>query len=217
MKKFAAWLLYLWLVPILAIATEESLNYQLVTPPVPTLSQLPGRVEVVEMFWYGCPHCLHFEPILSTWVQHRPANVDFIRIPAIFQDAWEPLARAFYTAEVLGILDRIHDPLFQAVQVQHRKLDSDETLRTFFVEQGVTAENFDRVFRSFGVETRVRRAKDLSRRYGIDGVPSIIVNGTYRTSGTLTGGLEKIPPVIDALIQKESAAVLAPVSAPPIP
>ncbi|CAK0778053.1 protein dithiol oxidoreductase (disulfide-forming) [Gammaproteobacteria bacterium] len=111
---------------------------------------------------------------------------------------------------MLGVLDRIHNPLFQAVQVQHRKLDSDETLRTFFAEQGVTTENFDRVFRSFGVETRLRRAKDLSRRYGIDGVPAIIVNGTYRTSGTLTGGLEKVPPVIDTLIQKELAAASSP-------
>ncbi|CAK0761922.1 Thiol:disulfide interchange protein DsbA [Gammaproteobacteria bacterium] len=188
-----------------AVALEEGFDYQLITPPVPTQNQVSGRVEVVEMFWYGCPHCLHFEPILSKWEAHRSPNVDFIRIPAVFQDPWEPLARAFYTAEILGVLDRLHTPLFEAVQIQHRRLEQDSDIRAFFIEQGVKAEDFDRVFRSFGVENHIRRAKDLSKRYGIDGVPSMIVNGKYRTSGTLTGGLEKVPLVVDALVQKELA------------
>jgi thiol:disulfide interchange protein DsbA len=156
------------------------------------------------MFWYGCPHCLHFEPIITAWAHKSSANVDFIRTPAIFRDTWEPLARAFYTAEALGVMDRLHDALFQAVQVQHRKLDNDDALRAFFAEQGVAQQDFDRTFRSFGVESRLRRAKDLTQRYGIDGVPSIIVDGKYRTNGTIAGGLEKVPAVIDTLIRKES-------------
>jgi thiol:disulfide interchange protein DsbA len=215
MKRLAAWLLGLWLVSMPSFAVEEDFDYQYITPPVSTQSQVPGRIEVVEMFWYGCPHCFHFEPIIKDWASHRPSNVDFIRIPAVFRDSWEPLARAFYTAEVLGILDRIHDALFHAIQVQHRKLDNDESLRTFFAEQGVSAENFDRVFHSFGVEARIRRAKDLTRRYGIDGVPSVIINGKYRTSGTLTGGLDKVPAVIDGLIQKELTPSVQPTPATP--
>ena len=202
MKKLAAWLLGLWCLPMLALAVEENVDYQIVTPPVPTQAHSVGRVEVVEMFWYGCPHCFHFEPIINAWATHRSSNVDFVRVPAIFRDDWEPLARAFYTAEVLGVLDRIHEPLFQAIQIQHRRLDNEDAIRAFFVEQGVAAADFTRVFHSFMVEVRLNRAKDLTARYGIDGVPSIIVNGTYRTNGTLAGSLEKLPVVIDALIQK---------------
>ncbi len=205
MKKLVVWLMALWLVPMFALALEEGVEYQRVLPPVPSLTQAPGRMEVVEMFWYGCPHCFHFEPIITAWASHRPNNVDFIRVPAIFRADWDPLARAFYTAEVLGVLDRIHEPLFRAVQDQHRKLDNDDALRAFFVEQGITADDFNRTFRSFVVEVRLNRARDLTKRYGIDGVPAIIVNGTYRTSGTLAGALEKIPSVIDALLQQESA------------
>jgi len=204
MKKFEIWLLGLWLIPMLSLAIEESFDYQAIIPPVAVQNQVPGRVEVVEMFWYGCPHCFHFEPIINDWARRRPNNVDFIRVPAIFRDSWEPLARAFYTAEVLGVLDRIHEPLFKAVQ-GHQKLDDQETLRAFFTEQGISAENFDRVFQSFGVENRIRRAKDLTHRYGIDGVPMVIVNGKYRTGGTITGGLDKVPQVINALIEKELA------------
>lgn len=209
MKKFAVWLLCLWLIPILSFAIEEGFDYQHVIPPVPTQNQAPDRVEVVEMFWYGCPHCFHFEPIINDWARRRPNNVDFVRIPAIFRETWDPLARAFFTAEILGALNRIHEPLFKAVQERHQKLDDAETLRAFFAEYGVAAEDFNRVFHSFGVETRLRRAKDLTRRYGIDGVPAVIINGKYRTSGTLTAGLDKVPQVIDALIQKELT--------PPIP
>ncbi|CAK0769591.1 Thiol:disulfide interchange protein [Gammaproteobacteria bacterium] len=213
MKKFATWLVsLLWFVSMLSFAVElparaleEGFDYQNIIPPVPPHNKVSGRVEVVEMFWYGCPHCLHFEPILKKWVRGRPANVDFIRVPAIFHDSWEPLARAFYTAESLGIADRIHDPLFKAVQEDHRKLDTIETISDFFFEQGVARNDFNSAYSSFSVETRIRRARDLTKRYGIDGVPTIIVNGKYRTSGTLTGGLEKIPPIIDALIQKELA------------
>jgi thiol:disulfide interchange protein DsbA len=216
MKRLAAWLLGLWLVPMLSIALEEGFDYQHIIPSVPTQNQASDRVEVVEMFWYGCPHCYHFEPILTKWADQKPENVDFIRVPAVFRDSWLPLARAFYTAEILGVLDRLHEDLFKAVQEQHRKLNDINAIRDFFAEHGVSAEDFDRVFNSFGVEARIRRAKDLTRRYGIDGVPSVIINGKYRTSGTLTGGLDKVPPVIDALIQKELAPP-SPTSSVPSP
>ncbi len=208
MKRFAAWLMGLCFFPLLAIAITEGTEYQRIIPPVPTQSQVVGRVEVVEMFWYGCPHCFHFEPIITEWAKNRAPNVDFVRVPAIFRDDWEPLARAFYTAEVLGVLDRIHDPLFHAVQLQHRKLDNDDALRAFFVEQGVPVEDFNRVFRSFVVEVRLNRAKALTSGSGIDGVPAVIVSGTYRTNGTLAGGLEKVPMVINVMVQQVLAGPL---------
>jgi len=201
MKKTFLLLLSLYL--NIALAVEDGFDYQSVTPPVPVQNQTSGRVEVVEMFWYGCPHCLHFEPVINNWARQKPSNVDFFRIPAIFRDSWESLARAFYTAEALGVLDRIHPALFKAIQEQRRKLDTAQEIRTFFAEHGVPSSDFDQVFNSFGIETKIRRAKDLTRRYGIDGVPAVIVQGKYRTNGTLTGGLENVPPVIDALIQRE--------------
>ena len=217
MKRAAAYWFVLCLVPMVATALEEGFDYQLVVPPVPVQNETPGRVEVVELFWYGCPHCFHFEPILVNWASHRPATVDFVRIPAIFQESWEPLARAFYTAEILGVLERVHSPLFQAVQVEHRRLDTEAAIRVFFIEQGVSGEDFDRTFHSFGVENRLNRAKDLTHRYGIDGVPAVIVNGKYRTSGTLTGGLEKVSPVIESLIRKEMQKMTTTVAPAPAP
>ncbi len=201
-NKLAGWWLGLLLLSGAALAAEEGFDYQLVTPPVAT--QSPGRVEVVEMFWYGCPHCFHFEPIVNAWLAKQPANVNFVRVPAVFRDSWEPLGRAFYVAETLGILEKMHPILFQAVQVQRRRLESETDLRAFFAESGVSSADFDRVYHSFGVDAKIRRARDLSQRYGIDGVPSVIINGKYRSNGTLVGGLEKLPGIMDKLVAKES-------------
>ena len=111
MRRFAVLLLSIWLLPLAAFGFEEGIEYQRVVPPQPTDD--PSKVEVVELFWYGCPHCYHFEPILEAWAKNKPDYVYFKRIPAIFRDSWVPFARAYYTAQVLGVLDRIHGPLAQ--------------------------------------------------------------------------------------------------------
>jgi thiol:disulfide interchange protein DsbA len=192
------------LLPLAAAAAtyKEKIHYELVQPPQPTTTK--DKVEVVEMFWYGCPHCNALEPYVNRWLKRKPANVEFVRIPAVFRPTWELHARAFYTAEILGVLDKTHSAMFEAIHQQKRRLNTEQELMEFFAEHGVKNEDFKRVFHSFAVEAKVRRAKDLSQRYGISGVPSIIVNGKYRTGAQLAGGNANIFKVVNFLVEKES-------------
>jgi len=179
-------------------------DYKLITPPLPTEGN--GKVEVVELFWYGCPHCYQFEPMLEGWLENKPANVDFIRIPAIFNNpAWKVHAQAFYTAEVLGVLDKFHKPFFDAIHKQRERLRDRASIRKFFERIDVDGKTFDETFDSFAVQAKVRRAADLTRKYGIDGVPSIVVNGKYRTDGPMAGSYERLLQIVNELIARESS------------
>lgn len=180
---------------------DEGIEYERISPPVPTSSS--NKVEVVEMFWYGCPHCFQFEPHVKKWLKKKLANVEFIRVPATFRPLWKLHARAFYTAEVLGVMEKIHTPMFETYHLEKNRLDSEKALRKLFVKHGVKGSDFDDVFHSFAVETRLSRAIDLTQRYGIKGVPSIIVNGKYRTSGKISGHAKMLD-VVDFMIRKES-------------
>ena len=113
-------------------------------------------------------------------------------------------ARAYYTAEVLGVLEKIHQPLFDAMNLKKQKMATTDELAAFFAKNGVSKETFLETYNSFSVDSKVRRASDLSKRYGIDGVPSLIVNGKYRTSGSLAGSREKMLKVVDHLIKQEA-------------
>jgi len=187
-----------------AAAFEEGKDYIRISTPQPTNN--PDKIEVVEMFWYGCPHCYQLEPLMEKWLKNKPEDVEFIRIPAVFSPRWELLARAWYTAELLGVTHRIHKPLFDAIHKERRRINGEPALRTFFAEQGVDAKDFDKTFKSFGVAAKVNRARELSRRYEIRGVPSMIVNGKYRTSATEAGSHEAMLKVVDYLIEQERKA-----------
>lgn len=207
MKKWAIWLCTTALLPGMVFAApdyKEKIHYELVLPAQPTTTG--NKVEVVEMFWYGCPHCNALEPYVNRWLKKMPANAEFVRIPAIFRPEWEQHARAYYTAEILGVLDKTHSAMFDAIHQQKRHINTDEEIQKFFAEHGVSEKDFKRVFRSFAVEAKIRRAKDMSQRYGIRGVPALIVNGKYRTSAQLAGGNANIFRVVDFLVQKESSA-----------
>ena len=207
MRRFAVLLLSIWLLPLAAFGFEEGIEYQRVVPPQPTDD--PSKVEVVELFWYGCPHCYHFEPILEAWAKNKPDYVYFKRIPAIFRDSWVPFARAYYTAQVLGVLDRIHGPLFKAIHVERRNLNSEAALRAFFAEHGVKPEDFDRTYRSFAVENDVRRAADLTRRYGINGVPAIVINGKVYSAPKIMDEIAGGKGVISGSFTEQEATELA--------
>jgi len=194
-------------VPLPAATPTEGFEYQRIDVPVPT--ETGSKVEVLELFWYGCPHCYHLEPTLDKWLKTKPDNAEFRRLPAVLNDNWAIHAKVFYTAETLGVLEKLHTPLFQAYHEQNNKLKDEATIRQVFVANGVKAEDFDRAFNSFAVDAKVRRARDLSQRFGIDGVPAIIVNGKYRTSATLTGGHQQTMDVVNFLIAKESGAAPA--------
>ncbi len=209
LKKFAGFALILFFISFATLSTAEeqsSTGYEAVSPPQPTTN--PAKVEVIEFFWYGCPHCYSFEPSLSKWLKTKPANVEFIRIPAVFSEEWGKHAKAYFTAEALGVIDAVHGDLFdgiqQAKQVGKHELETEDQLAKFFAAHGVKEADFREAYNSFMVDSKMRQAPALAAKYGITGVPAIIVNGKYRTNGTLAGSQEKMIDVINTLIKKES-------------
>ena len=207
MKRTLRWFFVLLFLPMSLMAVEEGFEYQEINPPVPLSSgDDNGRIEVIEMFFYGCPHCFRAEPVIDKWLKTKPEFVNFSRMPAIFRDSWEPLARAFYTAKALGVIDRIHQPLFNSIHIKRQRTFSKEAIRAFFISQGVSGADFDKTYNSFQVASQVNRARDLGKRFKIQGVPAFVVAGKWRTNGTMAGGLKNIPEVLDTLIRQQAAA-----------
>lgn len=204
MKTRTRWFVLLLFLPLTGYAFEEGFEFQKISPPVE--AENPDKVEVVEMFFYGCPHCFRAEPVINAWRAKKPEFVTFKMVPAIFRESWEPLARAYYTAVDLGEIDRIHQQLFNAIHIKRQKIFDRAAIKAFFVSQGIDGEVFDDTYDSFQVATQVARARDLSKRYQIEGVPSFIVNGKWRTNGTMAGSMQRVPKVIDFLIRNEVAA-----------
>ena len=175
---------------------QEGKDYVRLSTPTPPVT--PGQVEVVEMFWYGCPHCYDLEPLTQEWLKRKPAQVTFTRIPVAFGANWEPGARAYYAAESLGALDKLHQPLFDAFH-QRRKLNNVDDLAAFVAEYGVDQEAFRKAYTAFETETRLRRGNQLAQRYGVRGVPAVIVNGQYEVRSP------RVFDVVDFLIARAIA------------
>ena len=173
-----------------AWAVDEGIDYTTLAQPQPT--ETGDKVEVLEVFWYGCPHCYQLEPFLDKWVETMPSSAEFRRMPAVLGPHWEPHARAYYAAELLGVLDQLHQPLFRAMHQEKKKIMTRDDLIDFAAEQGIDRDEFAQAFDSFFTNMKVRRAVEMGRRYGIDGVPAVIINGKYRTSATQTGGNAKL-------------------------
>ena len=189
--------------PAVAEEFTAGQHYELVTPAQPTRTD-DGKIEVVELFWYGCPHCYAFEPYVDAWLGTKAENVEFVRVPAVFARNWEVHARAYYAAEQLGVVDKIHRPLFDALHTKQRKIFTEDALAAFFVEQGVAEADFREAFHSFGVDTKTRAAIAATRSYGVTGVPAVIINGKYRSSARSTGNYENLLKLVDFLAAKES-------------
>lgn len=210
MKRLSRWLFAL-LLPLLAtfaMAADkeymEGAEYLRLANPQPTSAA--GKVEVVELFMYTCPHCRDLEPNLNAWLETKPDDVVFVRIPAIFRTKSELYAKAYFTAEQLGVLEKIHTALFDALHVKKQKIIDAESLRDFFVAQGVDPTGFDKAFNSFSVSVKVNNARLMTRRYAITGVPTLIVNGKFSTSGTLAGSRDGIIDVVNYLVAQERNA-----------
>jgi len=168
-----------------------------------TAQPVQGRIQVIDFFWYGCPYCNLFEPQLESWLASKPEAVDFIRIPAVIRPSWSNLARAFYTAEALGILEPLHARIFAAIHKERKDLDDINALAAIFAEQGIERTRFEKAFYSDEVSRKVEEAAVLTRRYGIDSVPAIVVNGEYRTNPLLAGGASRILSAVNELIASE--------------
>lgn len=185
------------------LANAQSPGYEVLVNPQPT--QNPDKVEVIEFFWYGCPHCYHLEPDMNKWLKTKPDNVEFIRQPAIFNSLWEKHAKAYFTAEALGVVDKVHADFFDAVQNKKQKMATEDELLKFFSEHGVSEADFRNAYNSFPVDYKVRQAKTMAARYGVNGVPALIINGKYRTSGSLAKTQQNMIDVLNRLIEKESS------------
>lgn len=184
---------------------EEMVHYEAIDPPV-AVEGAQGEVVVQELFWYGCGHCYHFDPTLNAWLAKKPANVRFERIAPALNPGWVPLSKAYYALKQLGVEEKVHAALFDAVHKERRALGTAEQIADFVATQGVDREAFLRAFNGFAVDGEVRKAGQLARQYGITGVPAMIVQGKYRTSGSLAGTNGKMIEVVDALVAKESGA-----------
>ncbi|GAB4255449.1 MAG: thiol:disulfide interchange protein DsbA/DsbL [Methylomicrobium sp.] len=192
---------FLVLLSMTSWVRAEAPGYEVLTTPQPT--QNSDKVEVIEFFWYGCPHCYHLEPALNKWLETKPDYVEFIRQPAIFSSLWEKHAKAYFTAEALGVVDKVHADFFDTIQNKRQKLDTEEALLAFFVAHGVSEEQFRAAYHSFPVDFKLRQAKTMAARYGVNGVPALIINGKYRTSGPLAKTQENMIAVMNQLIEKE--------------
>ena len=182
-------------------------KYELIQPPQPT--DTPGKVEVVDVFWYGCPHCFTFLPAMESYEKSKADYVEIRRMPAVFRKSWENHARAYYTAKLLGVDQKLHRPLFEMIHNGGKRVETREDLRAFFVANGVDGEAFDKTFDSFAVESMLRKSIVMQGRYGIRGTPSVVINGKYRTSGSLAGSYENMVKVIAALAEQEHKAAMA--------
>ena len=178
--------------------------------PEPATVPNPTRIQVIDFFWYGCPYCNLFEPQLESWLGSKPDNVDFIRIPAVIRSGWSNHARAFYTAEALGVLDTLHSQLFAAIHEEDRDLNDMDELSRVFANQGIERARFEEAFNSAAVNRKVQEAGTLTRRYGIDSVPAIVVNGQYRTNPVLAGGASRVLDAVNDLIASEQNQTKAP-------
>ncbi|MEW5010309.1 MAG: thiol:disulfide interchange protein DsbA/DsbL [Cycloclasticus sp.] len=178
-------------------------DYSLITPIQPT--DTVDKLEVVEIFWYGCPHCHQFEPTLGPWTKDLPEDVGFYRLPAIFSPLWEVHARAYFTADILNVLDESHSALFHVLHVKRKKLSTLEKLADFYVQYGVDKALFEKTYHSFVVNTRVARAKEMVTRYGVEGVPAMVVNGKYLITGPMAKSYENMLRITDFLLAKERA------------
>ena len=174
-------------------------------PAAQGTSSSPDLIEVAEIFWYGCPHCYTFDPYLEKWREDLPDDVSFVRIPAVWNNVLQIHARAFYTAEALGVVAEVHTPLFREIHNNGNFLDSQEALAEFFGQFGVDADAFNAAFESFSVITKLNRADELSRRYRIASVPTVIINGKYTTDAGLTGGYDELMELVDELVAMERA------------
>ena len=176
-------------------------KYELLQPA--QLTETGDRIEVVDVFWYGCPHCYTILPYLEAYEHTKPEYVEVRRLPAVFRESWVAHARAYYTANLLGVTNRTHRALFEEIHEHGRRVNDKKTLGDFFERHGVDRTEFDKTYDSFAVESLVRKSVVMQQRYGVTGTPSVVVNGKYRVTGRLAGSYDNMIAVIAALVERE--------------
>ena len=190
---------------------KQGVQYQVVLPAQP-VSTRPGQIEVIDFFWYGCPHCNAFEPYLESWEKTKHANLVLLRVPAVLQPEWEGAARAYYVAEALGILPKSHKATFDEIHQNKDPLQTEQDFERFYVKAfGVDAKKFESLWGSPEIDAKLAQSDVLANRYGLGifGVPTIVVNGKWETGGELVPNAAQIMNVANYLIAQEEAALPA--------
>ena len=179
--------------------------YTELKPAQPVEAQ--GKIEVIEFFWYGCPHCYNLEPFIETWLKKLPPDAQFRRVPAVFNERWGHDAAIFYTFEVLGVLDKLHRPFFDAIHRDHLRTDSPPALDQWLEKNGIEPRRFNDTMKSFSVQSKLRRATQLTLSYRIDGTPAMAVQGRYTVSAdqgrSQKGMLDTVDFLVDMVRKKK--------------
>jgi len=199
-----------WVAPLAILISATAVaapgGYKVLKPAQPTYVN-PGKIEVREFFSYGCPHCYTFHPLLQKWLANAPKNVVLVRTPVIFHESWRILAKAYYTEEAMGILDKTHAALFEAIHAKGMQFNTPEQLADFFATRGVDKSDFLKTYNSFGVAMKLRQGEQMARAYRIMETPTLTVDGKYLFNPSMTGGKPQMIEVLRQLIQKEEDAV----------
>ncbi|RYF06180.1 MAG: thiol:disulfide interchange protein DsbA/DsbL [Comamonadaceae bacterium] len=177
---------------------KEGKDYVKLGKPAPTEAPA-GKVEVIEFFWYSCPHCNAFEPSLEAWIKAAPKDLQIRRIPVAFNSTFIPQQKLYFALEGMGKLPEVHAKVFRAVHVERLPLNKDELIFEWIGKQGVDVAKFKETYNSFTVSNQVRKASQLQEAYGVEGVPSMGVAGRYYTDGTMAGNMQNVLQVVDHL------------------
>ena len=192
---------------VAAGASAQQAEFSLVNPPQPT--EGGGKIEVIEFFWYGCPHCSRLEPFIQKWLTTLPKDVVFKRVHALPSDSWLAPATLFYTLEAMGQLEKLHVKVFEAIHDQGVNLNLPATRDAWLAKNGVDPIQANEVAKSFSVQSKLTRARQMTQAYKVDGVPMLFVNGKYMTTNGHAGGERGIMPIVDKLIDKARKETVA--------
>jgi thiol:disulfide interchange protein DsbA len=180
-------------------AFKAGKDYMVLERPVPT-DVAPGKVELLEFFWYSCPHCNKFEPTFAQWIKEAPKDVTVRRVPIAFRDDFAPQQRLFYTLEAMDLLGSLHGKVFHAVHEERLPLNTEATILAWVEKQGVDKAKFSDIFKSFAVTAKIKKAVQLQNEFRIEGVPSLGVAGRFYIDGGTAGSMERALKVAESLI-----------------
>lgn len=205
LSRLLATAVLLLLSPLALAQYEAGRDYFGITPAQPTASG--DKIEVVEVFGYPCIHCAHAAPVIREWSKGLEPDVQLTFMPAVFGGVWEAFGRAYYTAETMGVMEKTHDKLFEVIHTEKRQFRNLEDIASFYADYGVSKEAFLSGLQSFPVNAKINQAIEQVRAYGVEGTPTMIVNGKYRVmSPGGEDGFEKMLQIVDFLVSKERAA-----------
>jgi thiol:disulfide interchange protein DsbA len=180
------------------VRARQNVEYRLIAPQP---AETGGRIEVIDFFWYGCPYCNELQPAFDEWVKRKPADVIVRRIPAVLRDTWAPHARIYYTLELLGEAERLHSQVYRSYHVEELHMSKPDVMEQWAVRNGIDRRRWVDAYFSPEVDARIARAAQATKRYDVQGTPSVVVDGQFLTSSSMTSTVRGILAVVDDLIR----------------